>query len=114
MACRGFAAGLSCRPSEKGALMPRNLAQAREELEKLVFLEAVAERREEQIRRYLRHLVSNFNFDPAQLAKRLGISEKSMDSLLSTADASSVAEKLDLSDETVRHLLDDWDEPESS
>jgi ParB-like chromosome segregation protein Spo0J len=87
--------------------MPTNLAQARLELQKLVLLESVAEGREERIRTYLRHLVDDFGFEPDDLARRLGISRESIDSLLSTTEPSTVAEKLELSDESIRDLLDD-------
>lgn len=87
--------------------MPKNLREARQELEQLVLLEAAAESREERIRAFLRRLVSDFGFEPEELARRLDISLSSVESLISDETTSPVSERLDLSDETVKRLLDE-------
>jgi DNA-directed RNA polymerase specialized sigma24 family protein len=85
--------------------VPKNLREARQELEQLVLLEAAAENREERIRAFLRRLVSDFGFEPQELARRLDISLSSVESLVSDDTASPVAERLDLSEATVERLL---------
>jgi hypothetical protein len=87
--------------------VPRNLSEARQELEQLVLLESVAEGREERIREFLRRLVQDFGLEPDAVARRLGISVKSVKSLMSSTDAAPVSERLDISEESVRRLLDD-------
>ena len=87
--------------------MPRNLKEARRELEQLVLVEAAAEQREERIRTFLKRLVDEFGFDPADLARRLGISERSVRSMVSAQEPQGVAERIDISEESVRRLLED-------
>ena len=87
--------------------MPKNLREARQELEQLVLLEAAAESREERIRAFLRRLVTDFGFEPEELARRLDISLSSVESLISDETASPVAERLDLSESTVKRLLEE-------
>jgi ParB-like chromosome segregation protein Spo0J len=87
--------------------VPRNLAEARQELEQLVLVESVAEQREERLRAFLKRLVDDFGFEPADLARRLGISERSVTSMVSGEDAQPVNERLNISEASVRSLLDD-------
>jgi DNA-directed RNA polymerase specialized sigma24 family protein len=87
--------------------VPRNLREARQELEQLVLLESAAETREQRIRAFLRRLVNGFGYEPEELARRLDISLTSVESLISGNAASPVAERLDLSEATVKRLLED-------
>ena len=73
--------------------MAKNLAEARQELEQLVLLESAAEGRQERIAAFLRRLVSEWGMEPETIAKRLGISNESVASLISSDDVPSVAER---------------------
>ncbi len=87
--------------------MPQNLREARQELERLVMLESAAEQRQARVEEFLRRLVRDFGFTTADLARRLGVSERSIESLVSGDDPPSVAERLEVSEESVRLLLAD-------
>jgi len=87
--------------------VPRDLTEARRELEQLVLVESAAEQREERLRAFLKRLVEDFGFEPADLAGRLGISERSVRSMVSGREPQGVAERIDISEESVRRLLDD-------
>lgn len=87
--------------------MAKNLAEARHELENLVLLESAAEGRQERIAAFLRRLVNDWGMEPETIAKRLGISNESVASLIAPDDSPSVAERLDISETSVRQLLDD-------
>ena len=93
--------------SARGWAMPQNLKEARQELERLVILESAAEHRQARVEEFLRRLVRDFGFTAADLARRLGVSERSIESLVSGDDPPSVAERLDVSEESVRLLLAD-------
>jgi hypothetical protein len=87
--------------------VPKDLAEARKELEQLVLLESVAQGRQERISAFLRRLVSDWNMKPETIAARLKISMESVQSLLAPDDAPSVADRLEISERSVRLLLDD-------
>jgi hypothetical protein len=86
--------------------VPKTLADARDELEKLALMEIAAEDREARIRAFLRRLVRDFGFEPALLAKKLGISETSVESLISTSKPMPAADRIDISDRSLTELLD--------
>jgi DNA-directed RNA polymerase specialized sigma24 family protein len=83
------------------------MSEARQELEQLVLLESVAEGREERIRAFLHRLVQDFGLAPEEVARRLGISVRSVESLVSASGAAPVSERLDISEQSVRRLLED-------
>jgi hypothetical protein len=86
--------------------VPKSLADARDELEKLALMEVAVEDREARIRAFLRRLVDDFGFEPALLAKKLRVSEASVESLISTTKPMPAAERLDISDQSLAELLD--------
>jgi hypothetical protein len=86
--------------------VPKSLADARDELEKLALMEVAAEDREARIRAFLRRMVDDFGFEPALLARKLGISETSVESLISTSKPMPAAERIDISSRSLAELLD--------
>jgi hypothetical protein len=86
--------------------VPKSLADARDELEKLALMEIAVEDREARIRAFLRRLVDDFGFEPALLAKKLGISQGSVESLISTSKPIPAAERIDISERSLAELLD--------
>ncbi|HET9672199.1 MAG TPA: hypothetical protein VFQ40_05050 [Actinomycetota bacterium] len=76
----------------------------REELEKLVLLEEVAERRQELIEKRLDEAIES-GISPEQLREELHLSEESLRSLLKDSPP-ALAERLGISSETAENLSD--------
>ena len=77
----------------------------REDLEKLVLIEEVAERRQERIEKRIAEALER-GISPEQLRSELGLSVDSLDRLLDE-DPPSVPERLGVSEETTESLSED-------
>jgi hypothetical protein len=79
-----------------------DMASLREEIEKLVLLEEVAERRQQMIEEQLER-AAQAGLTPEQIRKELGLSKESIRKLLDQKTP-DLAERLGISEETAENL----------
>ena len=81
---------------------PTDIDQLREEIEKLVLLEEVAERRQQMIEEQLERAIQA-GLTPEQIRDQLGLSKESVRKLLDQKTP-DLAERLGISEETAENL----------
>jgi hypothetical protein len=77
----------------------------RDDLEKLVLIEEVAERRQEIVEKRIAEALDGGRITPEQLRSELGLSTESLDRLVDE-DPPSVPERLGVSEQTAENLSD--------